>query len=193
MSFRGRLVSLLLLTNAACVVLGPSEQGSAIPIGPNSTNAGPCQITMVSHQFGGFCGSIDLVNSGTSPMTGWEVEFELPPGAELANGWNGTYEVAGTHVTVTADDPAGLLEPGETVELGFCTDQPPQDLQLVPGICPGRAVVTSPSEPSVAPSRGLSDSLASVDPNRWSIGNGYEAGDARACTYSPARVEAGTD
>jgi cellulose binding protein with CBM2 domain/fibronectin type III domain protein len=66
----------------------------------------------------GFVASLDITNTGTTPVNGWTRTFSWPTGLQqMAGGWNGTWAQNGTTVTVTNAD--STLEPNATVNAGF--------------------------------------------------------------------------
>ncbi|MFJ7158697.1 cellulose binding domain-containing protein [Streptomyces sp. NPDC101118] len=68
----------------------------------------------------GYTGQYVVTNHGSSPLTSWTLEFDLPAGTSLASLWNAEKAVSGRHVTVTPPgwDRDGLA-PGESVTVGF--------------------------------------------------------------------------
>jgi hypothetical protein len=90
------------------------------------TTGAPAQSTCgvrlsdVTNWGSGFVGSVDITNTGTSPLTGWTLTFAWPTGLQqLASGWNGTWTQNGATVTVTNADFNATLEPNATTNIGF--------------------------------------------------------------------------
>src|SRR5262249_40582234 len=68
----------------------------------------------------GFVGSIDITNSGTTPINSWTLRFTWPTvWQQQAGGWNGTWSQDGTTVTITNADFNAHLDPGATANIGF--------------------------------------------------------------------------
>jgi hypothetical protein len=90
------------------------------------TTRAPAQSTCAVHlsdvtNWGsGFVGSVDITNTGTSPLNGWTLTFSWPTGLQqMASGWNGTWTQHGTAVTVTNADFNHTIEPNATANIGF--------------------------------------------------------------------------
>jgi chitinase len=55
-------------------------------------------------------------NPTTASITGWTIEFDLPPGVTMTNPWNGNATTSGSHVTVTNAYYNGTVAPGRNTE-----------------------------------------------------------------------------
>ncbi|MEV6344830.1 cellulose binding domain-containing protein [Actinoplanes sp. NPDC051851] len=65
----------------------------------------------------GYVGSIDVTNSGATPITGWTLTFSWPTTwQDLSGGWSATWEQTGRTVRVTSD---GGLAAGASANVGF--------------------------------------------------------------------------
>jgi hypothetical protein len=182
MVVRGLFALLALAAAPACLVLTPHEE-LALHLATGLGNT--CQLTMATGLFQSLCGTIELVNTGSAAMAGWRVQFELAPGAELVNGWNGVFTVRGRQVTASSDDPNRLLAPGESVTLGICTEAPPQNVRLLPGPCAGAQGPNAGDngEPALV----IEDALTHV-PDGWKVLDGPEYGVGRDCMFQPMEV-----
>src|SRR4051794_24363574 len=57
-----------------------------------------------------------VANPTSTSITGWTIEFALPPGVTMTNPWNGTPTTAGSHVTVTNAYYNATVAPGRNTE-----------------------------------------------------------------------------
>ncbi|GII21417.1 cellulose binding domain-containing protein [Planosporangium mesophilum] len=84
--------------------------------------AAGCKVvyTVQSQWSGGFTGNISITNLG-DPLTNWKLEYDFPDAAaqKVSQGWNGTFNQSGKHVTVTNMSWNGSLATNATVNPGF--------------------------------------------------------------------------
>jgi hypothetical protein len=66
----------------------------------------------------GFQGAIEITNTN-APLSGWTLEFDLPDGQSVEQGWSGDFSQVGSTVTVTSMSWNGDLDTGTTVTPGF--------------------------------------------------------------------------
>ena len=52
-----------------------------------------------------------VANPTTATITGWTLEFDLPPGVTMTNPWNGNATTSGSHVSVTNAYYNGTIAP----------------------------------------------------------------------------------
>ncbi|MGV7254989.1 cellulose binding domain-containing protein [Mycobacterium kansasii] len=67
----------------------------------------------------GFTANYTITNTGTTPLTNWQLQFDLPTNESVTNLWNGQVSQSGTHYTVTPASYNGTIEPGNSVTVGF--------------------------------------------------------------------------
>ena len=67
----------------------------------------------------GLTESITITNTGSSPVNGWSLVFQLPGGQAIVNGWNASYATTGGQVTATNVGYNGALAPGASTSIGF--------------------------------------------------------------------------
>jgi Cellulose binding domain len=72
----------------------------------------------------GYVGQYTITNSGSSALSGWTLEFDLPSGTTIASMWNGARTVSGRHVTVRPGAGAPGIAPGASVTVGFVASVP---------------------------------------------------------------------
>ncbi len=101
----------------------------------------------------GYVGRYTVTNGGTTALTSWRVEFDLPAGTTVSNHWNATVTRSGNHyVAVGASWNAGLA-PGASTSFGWVAagTGTPQGCLLNAAPCDGRPPardVRPPSTPS---------------------------------------------
>ena len=91
------------------------------PMGMNAaTAATPATATYstVSDWGSGFEGKV-TVKAGTSALTSWKVEFDLPSGTTISRAWDADVTSSGNHYTSVKKSWTGGLAPGATVSWGF--------------------------------------------------------------------------
>ncbi|WP_309063605.1 glycoside hydrolase family 3 N-terminal domain-containing protein [Streptomyces sp.] len=76
------------------------------------------QFRLASSWSGGYQAEVTVKNTGTGPLTGWSVEWDLD-GSAVTNLWNGTLSVAQGRATVRNTAHNGALSPGATTSFGF--------------------------------------------------------------------------
>jgi glucose/arabinose dehydrogenase len=82
---------------------------------------GGCTATYqkVNEWPGGFQASVRVVNTGTTPRTGWTVRFTFPSGQTITQLWDGTYSQTGANVTISNAPWNGTLPPNGAATVGF--------------------------------------------------------------------------
>lgn len=105
----------------------------------------------------GYQGRYTITNTGTSAISGWTVEFDLPAGSSVGTYWDALMTRSGDHYTFRNREYNGTLAPGAATTLGWVNSGPgkPVNCRLNGGPCDG--VTTSPS-PSPSPSPSASAS-----------------------------------
>ncbi|MER6345847.1 glycoside hydrolase family 3 N-terminal domain-containing protein [Streptomyces sp. NPDC001595] len=87
---------------------------------PEPTPAKACTATfkLVNSWPGGHQAEITVKNTGTGPITGWSVDWELG-GATITSLWNGTHTVAGGRITVRNTASNGSLAAAAGTSFGY--------------------------------------------------------------------------
>ncbi|BAZ38144.1 putative cellulase [Calothrix sp. NIES-4101] len=70
----------------------------------------------------GFCINFRLTNQGTVPTQDWRLNFTLNQ-AKISQTWNGSYSLQGAIYEVIPANWAKVIQPGKTVEIGYCADK----------------------------------------------------------------------
>lgn len=110
-----------------------------------------CQYQIDSQWDNGFTATIKITNTGSSPVSGWEVNWQYTGGDRVTNGWNAT--LAGTNpYSATNFNWNGTIAPSQTVEFGFQGTKgssAPEIPQVTGSVC---GAVTPPVSSSAASS-----------------------------------------
>jgi len=112
----------------------PSPQPSPAP---SPTTGLQVATALQSDWNTGFCTSFRVQNSGSQPVGNWRLQFRMNQAA-IDQSWNGTFARQGSNYTVTPPDWGRVVQPGQTVEIGFCArkqgaDYRPQQVRLTSG------------------------------------------------------------
>ncbi|MEU6312079.1 glycoside hydrolase family 18 chitinase [Streptomyces sp. NPDC047014] len=99
----------------------------ALPVTGLVALAGPAQAaasatatyTKVSDWGSGFEGKWVVKNTGTTPLSGWTVEWDYPAGTAVTSAWDATVTSSGTHWTAKNLGWNGSLAPGASASFGF--------------------------------------------------------------------------
>src|SRR4051794_31459450 len=87
--------------------------GAALMLPAAAQAASPTATFTKSDDWGsGFVGDYVLRNPGPGAISGWKVEFALPPGERLTGAWSAKWSATGDHYVLTDEDwthtiPAG--------------------------------------------------------------------------------------
>ncbi len=60
-----------------------------------------------------------IYNKSQSDISDWKVTLDGVTGAEIDSSWNGTYEISGDQLSITAVDYNGTVGKGQSVDFGF--------------------------------------------------------------------------
>lgn len=67
----------------------------------------------------GYTGQYTITNSGSSAITGWTLEFDLPSGTSVGSYWDALLTQSGTHYTFRNREYNGTVQPGSSVSFGW--------------------------------------------------------------------------
>lgn len=97
----------------------PSKPPSSPPpSNPGGTAA--CRVTnSVSPWNTGLTDNITITNTGTTPINGWSLKFNLASGQSITSGWNASYAPASGQVTATNVSYNGSIPAGGSTSIGF--------------------------------------------------------------------------
>lgn len=107
------------------VIGGPTPPVTTPPVTtpPAGTGGLTAAYTATSQWNSGFNGNYAITNSGTTPLSNWNLQFDLPANESITNLWNGQVTHTGSHYTVTPASYNGSIAPGSTVNVGFQASQ----------------------------------------------------------------------
>ncbi|MEV5883900.1 glycoside hydrolase family 3 N-terminal domain-containing protein [Streptomyces sp. NPDC052020] len=91
---------------------GPDPEPTPVP------TACTAQFRLTSSWSGGYQAEMTVKNTGTAPLTGWSVTWDLG-GATVTSLWNGSLTVSQGRATVRDTAHNGALSPGATTSFGF--------------------------------------------------------------------------
>jgi Glycosyl hydrolase family 12/Cellulose binding domain len=117
-----------LKTNSFSVDLDGSAPASApAPVstgaspGSTTSRAGTCSAaySVVSSWPGGFEGQVAVTNTGSAPLSGWQLGWAFPGSQAINDLWNGSDTQSGGTVTVANESYNGTLASGASITVGF--------------------------------------------------------------------------
>jgi endoglucanase len=106
----------------------PSVIPSSSPVPSPSTSPLPAQgklsqltlrTTVQSQWETGFCLAIAVTNPGPTPVSQWQLEFELP-NATIDQSWNATFQAKDNRYSGIPADWGTTVQPQQVINLGFC-------------------------------------------------------------------------
>lgn len=68
---------------------------------------------------GGFTLGLQVTNTGAEQIDGWSLDVELPAGHDFVHGWSASWAQNGSTLTAMHESWNRVIEPGESVGLGF--------------------------------------------------------------------------
>jgi chitodextrinase len=76
-------------------------------------------FTKTSDWGNGFVAEYAIRNDGSTTVTGWKLEFDLPATETVTSAWSGKLSSSGNHYVLTDEDWTRTIAPGATVTVGF--------------------------------------------------------------------------
>ncbi|WP_405700769.1 glycosyl hydrolase family 18 protein [Streptomyces sp. NBC_00069] len=146
----------------------------ALPIAGLVALAGPAQAaasatatyTKVSDWGTGFEGKWTVMNTGTTTLTSWTVEWDYPSGTTVTSAWDATVTSSGTHWTGKNVGWNGTLAPGATISFGFngAGSGAPGGCKVNGGSCDGGSTPTDspPSAPGTPTASGVTNTSLTI-------------------------------
>ncbi|MFI7039729.1 lytic polysaccharide monooxygenase [Microbispora rosea] len=95
----------------------PSPSPSASPTAGNPACTATVKLTNTWQ--GGFQGEVTIKNTGTGPLNGWYVQWQMSNGATITQAWNGTSMQSGPFAMIHAPEWNSSLAPGASATAGF--------------------------------------------------------------------------
>jgi mannan endo-1,4-beta-mannosidase len=88
--------------------------------GPTTPPPGNCRVAYTMSTWGnGYTSSIAITNTSTTAINGWRLQFTLPSGQTITNGWGASYSPSSGAVTATNASWNGQLSAGASTTIGF--------------------------------------------------------------------------
>jgi chitinase len=108
-----RALAALALAAATAAVVTLSDGAAEAAAAPTATFA------KTSDWGSGFEGKFTVVNGGSTPITSWNVQFDLPAGTSVGSYWDALMTASGGHYTFTNTGWNGTIAPGAQAGFGF--------------------------------------------------------------------------
>ncbi|MFJ6212451.1 glycoside hydrolase family 44 protein [Streptomyces sp. NPDC092296] len=126
------------VTNGSTAMSFPAYSITELVLPPASTPpASTCKVTYTaqSEWTGGVVVGVDIRNTGSTALNGWQLSWTFPGDQRVSNVWNATLTQTGQRVTATAMDYNARISPGGTASFGFqaawtASDRPPTAFTL---------------------------------------------------------------
>ncbi|MDG6103735.1 glycoside hydrolase family 11 protein [Dactylosporangium aurantiacum] len=98
----------------------PSSPSPSVSSSPPGGGTAACQVTNALNPWNtGLTDNITITNTGTTPINGWSLRFNLASGQTITSGWNATYSPSSGQVTATNVSYNGSIPPGGSTTIGF--------------------------------------------------------------------------
>lgn len=83
---------------------------------PPNPGTGSCRVGYTSNSWqNGFTADVSVTNTGSGPVNGWTLTYDLPAGQQVTSAWNATVTQSGSAVTARNIGWNGTIAPGATV------------------------------------------------------------------------------
>jgi Glycosyl hydrolase family 12/Cellulose binding domain len=92
---------------------------TAPPTSPGGSAGCSAAYSLTSSWPGGYQGQVVVTDTGSQPISGWQVNWTYPGNQQLNNLWNGSYTQSGEHVSVANASYNGAIAAGGTTTVGF--------------------------------------------------------------------------
>ncbi|MEU4162613.1 cellulase family glycosylhydrolase [Actinoplanes sp. NPDC026670] len=131
-----------------------------VAVSPAEAAATTATFAKTSDWGSGWQGEYTITNGGTSAITSWKVEFDLPAGTGVGSYWDALLTTSGQHFTFTNRSWNGTIAPGASVKFGFLGTGPaaPTGCKLNGASCTGT------TGPSPSPSSSVTTPVPGATP-----------------------------
>ncbi|GGO92715.1 chitinase [Wenjunlia tyrosinilytica] len=122
-------------------------------------------FTKTSTWDSGFQAQYTIKNTGTSPISGWTVEWDFPSGTSVGAYWDSLITQApANHYTAKNREYNGSIAPGASATFGFVASGTgsPSGCKLDGGPCDGSSADSPPSAPGAPASAGVTATSISL-------------------------------
>lgn len=139
------------------LVAGLIASAALVPLTLSSTadaaTTPTASFTKVNDWGSGFEGRYTITNSGSTTITSWRVEFDLPAGTTIGTYWEAQLTRSGQHHTFTNLTWNGTVAPGASVTFGFIGNgsDSPINCTLNGQPCAGGPTPTTPPPTTAQP------------------------------------------
>jgi chitinase len=161
-----------LSTILAALVLGLAGT-LVIPATPALAAGETATFVKTSDWGSGWEGKYTITNAGTTSISSWRVEFDLPAGTTLGSYWDALLTSSGNHHTFTNREYNGALAPGASVSFGFLGNGSgsPQNCRINGADC-GGGTDPQPGVPGVPGNVRVTGTTASAITLGWNSVSG---------------------
>ncbi|MBF9127743.1 cellulose binding domain-containing protein [Plantactinospora sp. S1510] len=105
---------------SASVNGGGNQQPTSQPTSQPTGQPGGCRVAYTANSWNnGFTASVTVTNTGSSPINGWTLNYNLPSGQQVTNSWNATVTQSGSAVTARNISHNSSIAPGATASFGY--------------------------------------------------------------------------
>ncbi|MFJ3306290.1 cellulose binding domain-containing protein [Streptomyces sp. NPDC086549] len=179
-------------------------------LSPPATAAGSPTATFSksSSWDGGYQGAYAITNGGSTALSGWTVEFDLPSGTTVGSYWDALLTQSGSHYTFKNREYNGSLAPGATTTFGWVSSGSgtPTNCKLNGAPCAGGSGGGDTTPPSVPTGVTVGSATGSSLTVRWTAATddsgsvaGYEVSrdggtpvSVTGTSYTATGLQAGT-
>jgi hypothetical protein len=128
---------------------------------PASAAGATATIVKNSDWGSGWQAAVTIDNGGTSALTSWKIEFDLPPGTTVGSFWDADMVASGNHRTFTNRAWNGSVPVGAKTSFGFIGAGPgsPTNCKLNGAPC-GSGGTSPTTAPTVAPTKPAPPTVA---------------------------------
>lgn len=107
-----------LAVNSFSSAVNNGSSGGGNPGNPGGSTA--CKVAYATNVWqGGFTADVTITNTGSSPVSGWQLAFTLPSGQRITNAWNANLSSSSGAVTASNMSHNAQIAAGGQVSFGF--------------------------------------------------------------------------
>jgi hypothetical protein len=154
--------------------IGVAARAGLAYAAPASADAGaPTAAFEKTDDWGnGFVGGYTIDNASSSPLEGWTLEFDLPPGERITSAWSAKLTSSGDHYVLTDEEWTRQVPAGGSVEIGFQGEYSgkfvaPQNCKLDGRPCDGVPTAPDTTPPTAVTGLTAGSVTASSVALRW--------------------------